>query len=212
MAAPKKSTANKNQQQQQASGYVKAEFAIGAAIVCFVLGFFLSRIIGGDGIGGSQPRQNTIPIQQTGAVLSQGGASDTDWIEELEKQAQDNPDSAVAWASLGNAYFDTDRFMEAIDAYAKSIELQPNNPNVLTDMGIMYRRIDQPEEAVRRFESALQIDPTHEMSRFNRGIVLFYDLKEKDKAIDAWKELVKLNPQFRTPTGQLVSELIKTLQ
>ena len=204
--------ATQKKKQQQASGYVKAEFAIGAAIVCFVLGFFVSRFTDGGGVGGSQPSQSIIPVQQAGPIPTQSDATNIDWIAELEKQAKGNPESAIAWTRLGNAYFDSDRYRDAIDAYGKSLEQNPNDPNVLTDMGVMYRRIDNPEEAVRSFERAMQIDPTHEMSRFNKGVVLFYDLREKQGAIDAWEELVKINPQFRDPNGKLVTELIRTLK
>ena len=212
MATTKKSTGTKKNQQQQASGYVKAEFAIGAAIVCFVLGFFVSRFTDGGGSGQARFGENIIPVQQVGPIPTQSDAANMDFIAELEKQAKDNSKSAVAWTRLGNAYFDTDRYREAIEAYSKSLEQNPNDPDVLTDVGVMYRRIDAPEEAVRNFERAMQIDPTHEMSRFNKGIVLFYDLREKQGAIDAWEELAKINPQFRAPDGRLLTELIRTLK
>ena len=50
-------------------------------------------------------------------------------------------------------------------------------------------------------------DPSHQMSRFNRGIVLFYDLDDRVEAFQSRDELVKLNPNFRTPTGLCTNKI-----
>ena len=49
------------------------------------------------------------------------------------------------------------------------------------------------------------------MSRFNSGIVLFYDLDDRVEAFQSWDELVKLNPNFRTPTGQTIVQMMNGL-
>jgi tetratricopeptide (TPR) repeat protein len=76
----------------------------------------------------------------------------------------------------------------------------------------MYRRNDQPEEAVQAFDKAIEIDPKHEIARFNKGIVLIHDLSDFDAGIRAWKELVDINPMARAPNGQTVDELIRQLE
>ena len=193
-------------QETQSSGYVRAEFAIGAAIVCFVLGFFAARILGntsGAGNEGFTVQQNTpLPVQ----------SDDTQWLEDLEEQAKSDPENADVWTRLGNAYYDTDRYEPAIEAYTKSLQLAPGNPNVITDMGVMYRRLDNPQEAIRQFDRAVAADPNHEMSIYNKGIVLLHDIRDTEGALEAWKSLAKRNPQFRTPTGQLLSDLVRSLE
>ena len=63
-----------------------------------------------------------------------------EYIEELEKRAFQDPDDEAIWREFGNAYFDRDQYPEAIDAYRRSLEIDPGNANVWTDMGIMYRK------------------------------------------------------------------------
>ena len=122
-----------------------------------------------------------------------------------------NPTNADAWTQLGHVYFDTENFSKAIRAYEKSLELSPDNPNVLTDLGVMYRRNGQPEKALEKFDRAIAVAPNHEQSRFNKGIVLRYDMNDREGAIKVWEDLIRINPSATTPNGQLVSEAIKSM-
>ena len=43
------------------------------------------------------------------------------------------PKNLNAWKQLGNDYFDTHQAQKAVDAYAKALELEPDNADILTD-------------------------------------------------------------------------------
>ncbi len=75
----------------------------------------------------------------------------------------------------------------------------------------MYRRTGQPQKALDAFDRAMTIAPGHEQSRFNKGIVLRYDLNDREGAIKAWEELLKINPNAMAPNGIPLTEAIKTL-
>jgi len=49
------------------------------------------------------------------------------------------------------------------------LDLAPGMPNVLTDLGAMYGRVDKPEDATRYFDQAIAVDPSHEMSRYTKA-------------------------------------------
>ncbi|MCG8635136.1 MAG: tetratricopeptide repeat protein [Desulfobacterales bacterium] len=133
-------------------------------------------------------------------------------ILKLEEFLKENPDNAEAWVQLGNLFFDTNRYTDSIEAYNRSLELAPGNPNVLTDLGVMYRRNKAPEKAVEAFDRAIAAAPTHETARFNKGIVLMHDLNNLEGAIKAWEGLVEINPMAEAPNGQLVQNLITGLK
>jgi cytochrome c-type biogenesis protein CcmH/NrfG len=103
-----------------------------------------------------------------------------------------NPRDLQALITLGNAYFDTDRYQEAIDAYSKALTIDPKNPDVRTDMGIMYRKLGQFDKAIGAFRQVASENPLHVNSRFNLGVVLKYDKKDYPGAIQAWEEFLKL--------------------
>lgn len=60
-------------------------------------------------------------------------------ISELEKETALHPDNTAAWVQLGNLYFDANQVDKAILAYNRSLALVPDNPDVLTDLGVTDR-------------------------------------------------------------------------
>jgi tetratricopeptide (TPR) repeat protein len=101
---------------------------------------------------------------------------------------------AKRWIALGNRYFDTHQREKAIEAYAKALELDPNNPDVLTDQGVMYSETTQYEKAMANFQKAHAIDPTHLPSLLNLGLLYAQYLKDSDKAIETWKRVIEIAP------------------
>lgn len=101
---------------------------------------------------------------------------------------------AKRWIALGNGYFDTHQRDKAIEAYAKALELDPNNPDVLTDQGVMYSETTQYEKAIANFQKAHAIDPKHLPSLLNLGMLYAQYLKDNDQAIKTWKRVIEIAP------------------
>lgn len=76
----------------------------------------------------------------------------------------------------------------------------------------MYRRTKQPEKAIEWFNKAIKMDPSHLPSRFNKGIVQMYDLKESAGAIATWEELLKIDPEAQTANGQHIHEFVDQIK
>ncbi len=133
-------------------------------------------------------------------------------ILELKAEVTANPDNFQAWRQLGNQYYDHNQPEEAVGAYTKALELHSGDANLLTDLGVMYRRIKQPQKAIESFDKAIQMDPAHEPARFNRGIVLHFDLDKPDEALSSWEELLKINPQARTAGGESIQDFIANIK
>jgi cytochrome c-type biogenesis protein CcmH/NrfG len=116
-------------------------------------------------------------------------------IKTLKEIVQKDPRNLPAWIELGNLYFDSDQPKEAIEAYSKYLAAKPDNPDVRTDMGIMYRRLGEFDRALEEFRKAAQIDPKHINSRYNIGIVLLHDKQDVKWAIKAWEDYLKVDPK-----------------
>ncbi len=104
------------------------------------------------------------------------------------------PGNRNAWVQLGHNYFDSEQPMKAIDAYGKALAIDDRDPDILTDQGVMFRRVGWYDKAIANFVKASEIDPTHQQSLYNLGIVYRYDLKDFSKAVAAWEKLLALNP------------------
>jgi cytochrome c-type biogenesis protein CcmH/NrfG len=115
-------------------------------------------------------------------------------LAELEERTRQHPDSRPDLVALGNFAMDTGRFDTAKEAYERALKLKGDDPDVLTDLGIVYRRTGQPKKAVELFRRARQVNPSHVNSAFNLGVVLLHDLKDRQGALEAWEEYLKLEP------------------
>jgi cytochrome c-type biogenesis protein CcmH/NrfG len=187
--------------------YVKKSTMLPVAVISLGVGFLSGVVFSAFKTGSSVPVAPQTQPQQ--AVQEQSVSEEqAKQMITLEREVASDPDNGDAWTQLGNLYFDTKNFERAIRAYKKSLALNPNNANVQTDLGVMYRRTGQPQEAIKAFNKAIEIDVTHEISRFNKGIVLLHDLNDPTGALEAWEDLVKINPAAMTPSGQPISELI----
>lgn len=120
-------------------------------------------------------------------------------IKLLENLVANDPKNRKAWVELGNNYFDAQMPAKSIDAYAKALEINPNDPNVLTDQGIMYRQLGWFDKAIENFTKASALDPRHMQSLFNTGIVYRHDLQDYVKATEVWKRYLEVNPTGETP-------------
>ncbi len=149
-------------------------------------------------------------IGTTPATVESQSSNNTDGqaIVDLEAELAAHPDNFTNWIQLGHLYYDADQPEKAIAAYTKSLELHSGDANLLTDLGVMYRRTKQPEKAIELFDQAIKKDPAHLPSRFNKGIVLLYDLKDRQGAIAAWDELLAINPEAKTGSGEPIREFV----
>jgi len=185
----------------------KKQIPVVTYFVIFILGFLTGvgfTVYKTSGTGSSAPaanNQQSTQDDETHKVML-----------ELEAEVTANPDNSQAWKQLGNLYYDHNLPEKAIRAYTKTLELQPGNANILTDLGVMYRRVKQPEKAVESFNKAIQIDPSHEPARFNKGIVLLYDMNKPEEAIAAWEDLLKINPQARAAGGESLQDFINNVK
>ncbi len=164
-------------------------------LLLLVMAFIIGLLVGVLGSmffsGGSSAPVATAPSSQAPPAAA---VNLKQKIATLEQVAAADPGNRNTWVQLGHAYFDTDQPMKAVEAYDKALAIDANDPNVLTDQGVMFRRLGWFDRAIENFQKANQLDPRHAQSLFNEGIVYRYDLNEFDKAIAAWKKLLALNP------------------
>jgi tetratricopeptide (TPR) repeat protein len=70
---------------------------------------------------------------------------------------------------------------EAIDAYLRVLELDPDHADAHVNLGRLLQQSGQMEEAMRHYREALRSSPTHATAAFNLGTVL----EDQGQATDA---------------------------
>ncbi|HEX6880470.1 MAG TPA: tetratricopeptide repeat protein [Terriglobales bacterium] len=149
-----------------------------------------SASMGGLSTGAMSPGQlQAIPDQQSPEAVA---AAAKPLLDEMAADPN-NPDKI---ARVGDFYFDSHVYPQAISYYEKSLKIQPTNANVMTDLGTAYFYNGDPNTAVKKFADVLKLNPTHANALFNLGIVRWQGLKDPKGAIDAWEQLLKTNPNY----------------
>ena len=157
-------------------------------------------------LGGGMPAAGAMP---SGPVLPSAEVQAR--ISRAEAAVLADPKNHDAWISLGNDYFDIHQAQKSVDAYSKALAIQPNDPNVLTDQGVMYRELRKFDQAVANFQKASKLDPTHVQSLFNLGVVYSSDLNKPDEAAKVWNRVITLTPNSEQAgqARQMLSALVK---
>ena len=65
-----------------------------------------------------------------------------------------DPSKAAAHYQLGEAYNQTDRLPEALEAYETAAKLQPENWRAMKGIGIVFDRMGKPVEATAAYQRA----------------------------------------------------------
>ncbi len=198
--------------ENQVADMVQKQTLYIAILVSITFGFMAGAMYTSFKLADDAPvvRQQAAPQDDANSqkMSAETGAS----ILKLEQLLKENPDNVDAWIQLGNMFYDTNRFGDAIEAYQKSLALKSGNPGVLTDMGVMYRRNKNPQKAIESFDLAIAANSAFETAHFNKGVVLMHDMEDMAGGIQAWAALVEVNPMAKAPNGELVSSLVEKMK
>ncbi len=140
-------------------------------------------------------------------------------IQQIQDYLKGNPDDADAVRRLADLNFEMaanlfgdpreSRFWEESRAhYARYLELRPGDADVISDLGVAYRGLRRYDEALAQFDKALQANPDHWQSLFNKVVVLALNQKKFAEAEPILEELKRRQPDNPRVT-QLAAEVDK---
>ena len=112
----------------------------------------------------------------------------------FEQTAKQSPKNANAWITYGNALMDTGRYNEAVEAYGKALALDPKNVDVRVDMGTCLKNSGRPQQAVEEYKKAIKQNPNHAYAHRNMGVVLSFDIHDKQGGIREFEKYLELSP------------------
>lgn len=117
-----------------------------------------------------------------------------------------NPNDAVTLNQLGILYRATHQFKEAEGYFEKSLEIDPKNVNVRTDLAACLYYTGDVDGALAQLNKALSYDPKHAGALMNLGLIKWKGKNDVPGAVAAWEKLLKLNPDF--PQKDTVQHMI----
>ncbi|HEY6011743.1 MAG TPA: tetratricopeptide repeat protein [Nitrospirota bacterium] len=131
-------------------------------------------------------------------------------IEEYRAVLREDPNNLAAIIALGNAYYDSGMWRDAIRFYTHALAHDPQNADVRTDMGTAYRNLGNPERALAEYRLALNAAPGHLDALYNMGIVYAFDIKNYTVAIHIWEDFLRLAPNH--PRANDIRTLIASIK
>ena len=180
------------------------------AVVCLVVGVALGYLF----------RGSAAPASASASALTstsgEGAASQPQITPEQQKAMVDkavapllaslktDPNNFDTLVQLANLYYDGKQYPDAIKYYQLALQKQPKNPDVITDLGTAIWYQGDADGAIAEFQKSLKYRPDHPGTLFNLGIVRWQGKNDPKGAVEAWEQLVKLNPDY--PQKQQVQE------
>ncbi len=93
-----------------------------------------------------------------------------------------DPKHFDGWNLLGSAYYSKGEFTQAVEAYAKALEIKPNAADVLRGMGLAYAELKETDKAEAALKKAYEASGGYEIA-YSLG-KLYYNARRFDEALD----------------------------
>ena len=183
------------------------------AAVCLVVGLavgYLMRGSGGAPTGAGIPSPKTEqanPHRKMPSLEEMKRMADKQ-AEPLLDQLKANPNSVPILVQIGDVYKSTHQFREAANYYQKSLEIDPKNVAVRTDMASCIFYSGDADGALAQLEQSLKYDLKDANTLFNIGMIKWRGKNDAKGALLAWQELLAKNPDLDTQKKMAVEKLI----
>lgn len=182
------------------------------AVICLGLGISIGYLVR----GGPSQQTTAAPAATPPATAGMGTMQQptTEQMKQMaDKQAEpllaslkQNPNDPEVLYKIGNIYYDTRQFPEAVKYYEQSLKLKPAAADIRTDMATAYYFMGDADRAITEFDEVLKQNPKHANALFNEGMVKWEGKGDISGAIVSWKRLLASNPDY--PKREQVENLI----
>jgi tetratricopeptide (TPR) repeat protein len=143
-------------------------------------------------------------------------------IQAALSQLLQNPDDHQTIVRLANLYFDEGSqqlgsnnvqagmaaLNQAVSYYKRALETDPESPELRTDLGTAYNRLQRKEEAIAEFMKVLEFRPDFLTAIFNLGVV-HHQMGNPSAAREWYQKAADAGPG--TPMGEAARERLSSL-
>ena len=132
------------------------------------------------------------PIPSPARLKEMADAQATPLLEKLKS----DPNNPALLVSIGNLYYDAQRYPIAVNYYGRALNARPADADVRTDMATAYWYMGNADVAIAEFNKALTYAPNHPNTLFNLGMVKWQGKKDGAGAVADWEKLLASNPNY----------------
>ena len=114
---------------------------------------------------------------------------------EEEQREKEQTLTVSDYIRRGNRAYNEGRQKDAMDEYAKAIEIYPENAGAYNNRGLVYDDLGEHEKALEDYDKAIELDPNYAFAHNNRGNV-YKKLGKYEKALGDYDKAIELNPNY----------------
>jgi len=127
--------------------------------------------------------------------------------EEFERAKAQDPTDSRTWYKQGNAFYDQQKFDQAIGAYRRAIDLEPSNKFAHNNLGVVYMEKKDYSKAISSFKRVLDLDPNYDMAVLNLGIIYDEGMADPAEARKYYQRYIDLKGPRATEVQQWMDAL-----
>jgi tetratricopeptide (TPR) repeat protein len=102
--------------------------------------------------------------------------------DSLDKILRKNPNDVKALVELGNVYYDTKNFADAISFYDKALAKDSTLVDVAVDRAVALDQAGHPDQAVHDLETIVARHPDHAIAAFDLAVIYEFQGRKEDAA------------------------------
>jgi tetratricopeptide (TPR) repeat protein len=129
----------------------------------------------------------------------------TEALNEYEKAKAKEPGNMQLYIKCGNIHTDEEDYKDALDQYNQALDLNTEtsftNLGPHNDLGYVYNKLNQPDNARIQFDLAMHQNPSDPLPHFNLGCIYTYSdpdskIQDDKKAIKEFDRTIQLDPNY----------------
>jgi tetratricopeptide (TPR) repeat protein len=96
---------------------------------------------------------------------------------------------------VGGMFAELGRYDAGREAFQQALAIDPENPLVLRNLGIIFERLGRSEDAIDNYQKAVAVDPEFFAAYLSLG-VSFSHLNRQEDAAGSYQRAIMLNPEY----------------
>jgi len=174
----------KQAEQKQAAESMKTHFTAGSALLD-------QEHAAKAEVAKAAPDQRDAAKQKVVELSNQAVAE----FQAAQKAAgEKDPNQALFWAKLGDAYDTAGRNDEAIQAYQNAIAAKPDMPGYYNNLGNVLARSGKIDDAKTAYEKSVSLDPPNAAGAWRNFGISLYNANRLGDAVEPFQKSVALDP------------------
>jgi tetratricopeptide (TPR) repeat protein len=128
-------------------------------------------------------------------LAEQSNQAVAEYLEAQKSLIEKDPNAALVWVKLGEAYDNAGRNEEAANAYQQAITLKPDVAGYYNNLGNVLARAGKIDEAKTAYTKSVELDPANAATAWRNLAISLYNANRGGDAVEPLQKSAELDPK-----------------